>query len=116
MSTIDKNMNIMNIIEKKNKYNQLFDYYGCLLTTKQQEYFVNYYFEDLSLAEIASIYNVSRNAVHDQLHKIYDLLDYYEEKLQLVSKTNNYSKILDEYNNSSSEETRELINKLRSLE
>ena len=106
----------MNIIEKKNKYNQLFDYYGCLLTSKQQEYFVNYYFEDLSLAEIANIYNVSRNAVHDQLNKIYDLLDYYEEKLQLVSKTNNYNKILDEYNNSSSEETKELINKLRSLE
>jgi len=106
----------MNIIEKKNKYNQLFDYYGCLLTPKQQEYFVNYYFEDLSLSEIANIYNVSRNAVHDQLNKIYNLLDYYEEKLQLVSKTNKYTELLNQYDNSSSYETIELINKLRSLE
>lgn len=106
----------MNIIEKKNKYNQLFDYYGCLLTSKQQEYFVNYYFEDLSLAEIASIYNVSRNAVHDQLNKIYELLDYYEENLHLVSKHNEYNNILEQYENSDKEETKELINKLRSLE
>jgi RNA polymerase sigma factor (sigma-70 family) len=75
-----------NILEKKNKYNQLFDYYGCLLTVKQQEYFTSYYFDDLSLSEIASIYNISRNAVHDQLKKIYDLLDYYEENLHLFSK------------------------------
>ena len=106
----------MNIIEKKNKYNHLFDYYGCLLTTKQQEYFVSYYFEDLSLAEIANIYNISRNAVHDQLKKIYDLLDYYEEKLQLVSKNDEYDNILKQYENSSNDETKELINKLRSLE
>ena len=62
----------MDILEKKNKYNQLFDYYGCLLTQKQQEYFINYYFEDLSLSEIANMFNVSRNAVHDQLNKIYN--------------------------------------------
>ena len=60
----------MDILEKKNKYNHLFDYYGCLLTEKQQEYFTSYYFDDMSLAEIADIYNVSRNAVHDQLKKI----------------------------------------------
>ena len=116
MSTIDKNMNIMNIIEKKNKYNQLFDYYGCLLTTKQQEYFVNYYFEDLSLAEIASIYNVSRNAVYDTLNKIYSLLDYYEEVLCLSKKDNEINTILSKYEKSSNEEVLELINKLRSME
>lgn len=106
----------MNIIEKKNRYNQLFDYYGCLLTTKQQEYFVSYYFEDLSLAEIANIYNISRNAVHDQLKKIYELLDYYEEKLNLVSKNNKYNELLEQYDNSNNLEVKELINKLRSLE
>ena len=106
----------MNIIEKKNRYNQLFDYYGCLLTTKQQEYFVSYYFEDLSLAEIASIYNISRNAVHDQLKKIYELLDYYEEKLNLVSKNNKYNELLEQYVNSNNLEVKEFINKLRSLE
>ena len=27
--------NNMDILEKKNKYNHLYDYYGCLLTEKQ---------------------------------------------------------------------------------
>lgn len=106
----------MDILEKKNKYNQLFDYYGCLLTQKQQEYFINYYFEDLSLSEIANMFNVSRNAVYDQLNKIYNLLDYYEESLHLSSKSEEYNDILNQYKNSSSKEVNELINKLRSLE
>ena len=63
--------NNMDILDKKNKYNQLFDFYGCLLTEKQQEYFTSYYFDDMSLAEIADEHNISRNAVHDQLKKIY---------------------------------------------
>ena len=50
----------MDILEKKNKYNHLFDYYGCLLTVKQQEYFTSYYFDDMSLAEIADAYGVSQ--------------------------------------------------------
>ena len=106
----------MDILEKKNKYNHLFDYYGCLLTEKQQEYFTSYYFDDMSLAEIADIYNVSRNAVHDQLKKIYTLLDYYEEKLQFSLKDNKLNDILKQYENNSNSDIRELINKLRSME
>lgn len=106
----------MDILEKKNKYNHLFDYYGCLLTEKQQEYFTSYYFDDMSLAEIADVYNVSRNAVHDQLKKIYTLLDYYEEKLQLSLKDNKLNDILKQYENNSNSDIRELINKLRSME
>ena len=102
----------MDILEKKNKYNHLFDYYGCLLTEKQQEYFTSYYFDDMSLAEIADVYNVSRNAVHDQLKKIYSLLDYYEEKLQLSSRDNKLNDILKEYENNSNSDIQELINKL----
>lgn len=106
----------MDILEKKNKYNHLFDYYGCLLTEKQQEYFTSYYFDDMSLAEIADVYNVSRNAVHDQLKKIYTLLDYYEENLQLSLKDNKLNDILKQYENNSNSDIRELINKLRSME
>ena len=68
-------MNNMDILDNKNKYNQLFDFYGCLLTEKQQEYFTSYYFDDMSLAEIADEHNISRNAVHDQLKKIYTAVD-----------------------------------------
>lgn len=106
----------MDILEKKNRYNRLFDFYGDLLTDKQRTYFINYYFEDLSLSEIAEIYSVSRNAVHDQLNKIYDLLDYYESKLGLCFKHDRYEEVLNEYQDSNNKEILELINKLRSME
>lgn len=102
--------------EPGNKYNHLYDYYGCLLTEKQQEYFTSYYFDDMSLAEIADIYNISRNAVHDQLKKIYNLLDYYEENLKLSLKEKKYNEILNQYENNKNKDVQELINKLRGME
>ena len=62
-------------------YTVLFDIYGGLLTKKQQQYFKEYYFENLSLQEIADNYNVSRNAIYNQLRETKDLLNHYEEIL-----------------------------------
>ena len=62
-------------------YTVLFDIYGDLLTKKQQQYFKEYYFENLSLQEIADNYNVSRNAIYNQLRETKDLLNHYEEIL-----------------------------------
>ena len=56
-------------MDKKLYLVNLYDYYGVLLTEKQQQYFENYYFDDLSLGEIAENDNVSRNAVHGQLKR-----------------------------------------------
>lgn len=38
----------------------LFDFYGEILTDRQKEFFDLYYNEDLSLAEIAENYGISR--------------------------------------------------------
>ncbi len=51
-------------MDKKLYLINLYDYYGSLLTDKQQSYFENYYFNDYSLGEIAENDNVSRNEVH----------------------------------------------------
>lgn len=106
----------MDILEKKNKYNCLYDLYGSLLTPKQQEYYTSYYFEDLSLSEIASIYNISRNAVFDQLNKIYELLDYYESKLNLKAKTEKINDIISRYENTNNQEIKKIINELKDME
>ena len=43
----------------------LYDYYGELLSEDNKRYFEDYYFDNLSLAEIAENNNVSRNNIHD---------------------------------------------------
>ena len=47
----------------------LFDEYGQLLTQKQRDCFELYYHQDLSLAEIADELGISRQGVHDTLHR-----------------------------------------------
>lgn len=66
-------------------YVELFDYYGELFTDKQREYFMDYYFNNLTLQEIANNNDVSKNAVHKNLKDILKKLDYYESKLNLYS-------------------------------
>ena len=70
-------------MDKKIYLNNLYDYYGGLFTDKQQEYFEAYYFDDLSLSEIAENNGVSRNAVHGQIKIVEEKLLFYEEKLKL---------------------------------
>lgn len=60
----------------------LFDYYGELLTEKQQSYFKDYYFKNLTLSEISENENVSRNAVHKQIKDAENKLNHYETILK----------------------------------
>ena len=77
-------------------YNELYDCYKKLLTKKQQDYFENYYFENLSLSEIADTYHVSRNAVYKQLQITIKKLIEYEEKLNLYKNKKEIDPILEE--------------------
>ena len=79
--------------------NILFDLYGELLTDKQQMYFKDYYFNNLSYGEISTKYNVSRNAIYHQLQLIEKKLTFYEEKLKLYSKKQQLDDIIDLINN-----------------
>ncbi len=106
----------MDLLEKKNFYNSLFDYYQELLTAKQREYFQKYYFDDLSLSEIAEFYNVSRNAIHDQLQKVYQSLEAYEEKLGLFHQYQQRHEIYEEYLSTNNQKIIEMIEKLKNLE
>lgn len=64
----------------------LYDYYGDLLSDDNRRYFEDYYFDNLSLAEIAQNDNVSRNNVHKHLKSCEEKLLFYEEKLGLYKK------------------------------
>ena len=71
---------------KREEIIELYDIYGSLLTDKQRTYFEDYYYMDLSLAEIAENYNISRNAIHDQLKRVNEALINFESNLHLKSK------------------------------
>ena len=73
-------------------YTMLYDIYGDLLTEKQQIYFEEYYFKNLSLSELAEKYNISRNAIHKQIKETINKLENYELKLNIAKK----NKMLEE--------------------
>ena len=66
--------------------NNLFDLYGSLLTEKQQLYFQEYCFNNLSYGEISEKYGISRNAIFRQLKLIEEKLEEYEKNLKLYYK------------------------------
>lgn len=76
----------MTMLEKTTRINYLFDFYQALLTPKQREYMSLYYLDDLSLGEIADEYEVSRQAVYDNIKRTEAMLEEYEDKLQLFQK------------------------------
>ncbi len=73
-------------MENRNYLIILYDYYGELLDEDDKSYFEDYYFDNLSLAEVASNNNISRNAVHKHIKKVEEKLLFYENKLKLYEK------------------------------
>lgn len=73
-------------MEKFAKMALLADFYGPLLTDKQQDIWDLHYEQDLSLAEIAEIEHTTRQAVHDLIKRTEKILADYEEKLGLVAR------------------------------
>ena len=89
--------------------NNLYDCYSELLTSKQQMYFKDYYFDNLSYGEISLKYEISRNAVFHQLKLIENKLLFYEEKLKIYSKKEQISDIIKMIDN---KEAKRLLEKL----
>lgn len=73
-------------MEKNVKISMLCDLYGSLLTEKQFEFIDNYYNKDLSLSEIAENYNITRQAVRDNIKKGEKKLFEFEEKLMFMKR------------------------------
>jgi len=74
------------MLDKLLKISVLFDFYGALLTEKQQRCLEMHFLNDLSLSEIADQFGVSRQAIYDIVHRSEQVLEEYEKKLGLVER------------------------------
>ena len=74
-------------MDKHIEISMLWEIYGKLLTEKQYEVLNDYYNNDLSLSEIAENNNISRQGVRDLIKKGESKLFEYEEKLNIMKKT-----------------------------
>ncbi|MBQ4042848.1 MAG: DNA-binding protein [Clostridia bacterium] len=66
------------------RMSMLFDFYGDLLTDRQKEFYDLYYNEDLSLAEIAENYGITRQGVRDVIVRAEAYLTEVEDKTRLI--------------------------------
>jgi len=84
------------MVEKNIEISILSQIYKDILTEKQFEILDQYYNNDYSLSEIAENYNITRQAVRDNIKsgeaKLYDL----EHKLGLMKKSEKQQKIVED--------------------
>jgi predicted DNA-binding protein YlxM (UPF0122 family) len=101
--------------EKTNRMNALFEFYSTLLTEKQMNYIELYYADDFSLGEIAEEFDVSRQAVYDNIKRTEKILEDYERKLSLYSNYIVRGQIIDELREKYANETY-LLSKLDEIQ
>ncbi|WP_026570390.1 MULTISPECIES: putative DNA-binding protein [Sediminibacillus] len=108
------------MLEKTTRINFLLDFYQELLTPKQRNYMELYYLEDYSLGEISETFDVSRQAVYDNIRRTESMLEAYEDKLHLYKKFTARNQLLGQLEEAlqESQDTtlRGLVNSLKELD
>lgn len=88
LTSIGKSCMIPKVMQMEKFVEQtlLYDFYGELLTQRQQQVYESVVLEDYSLSEVAEDLRISRQGVHDMIRRVNKALEEYEEKLHLVEK------------------------------
>ncbi len=104
-------------IEQIIKVSQLYDFYSELLSQKQKQYLNDYFFNDLSLTEISENYEISKQAVSNNIKRTIIELEQFEEKLNLIKLNNERLFLLNEIKKlTDNEEILDYIEQLSKLE
>ena len=80
----------MKEIEEYIRYSTLFIYYKNLFSDKQKKYLEAYLEEDNTITEIAEAFNVTRQAVFDNIKRGCKQLEKYEDLLGIMSRDERY--------------------------
>lgn len=89
----------------------LIDIYGYMLTDKQKDALELYYFDDLSLAEIAENLGITRQGVRDSIKRGEETLIDLEEKLGYLKKIRKY----DDFIRNLKEQTKLIIDECKTI-
>ncbi len=89
----------------------LIDIYGYMLTEKQKDALELYYFDDLSLAEIAENLGITRQGVRDSIKRGEETLIDFEEKLGYLKKIRKY----DDFIRNLKEQTKLIIDECKTI-
>lgn len=81
----------------------LFDFYGDMLTERQKEFYDLYYNEDLSLAEIAENYDITRQGVRDVIVRAEGILTELEDKTGIIRRFQKMQEQLEIINSAADE-------------
>ena len=81
---------------KNLKVAELLDIYGNLLNEKQRTSLEFYYYDDLSLSEIAENIGVSRQGVRDVIKRAESFLFFAEQELKLLEKREAFFKTVNQ--------------------
>jgi predicted DNA-binding protein YlxM (UPF0122 family) len=107
----------MDILDKKIEIMELYDVYQNLLTKKQRDYVEAYYYDDMSITEISEEFEVSRNAVHDQLKRTVSKMKEFEAQMNIRFKMKKRSKLIEKIKVLNDQlELEELIEELEKVE
>ncbi len=82
------------IVAKDLRFSALLDMYGDVLTEKQRDVLDLYYNEDLSLSEIASNDEISRQGVRDSIKRGEETLLELDEKIGMSRVVDSYEELL----------------------
>lgn len=88
-----------NSLKEQYELTLLYDYYSGLLKESQREILADYYFNDMSLSEIADERGISRQGVHDTVKRCSKSLMEYEEIMGLAAKQKSIKKCIKSINN-----------------
>ena len=71
-------------LERRMRFNALYDLYHPLLTERQRDVYEMLYFSDLAPAEVAKSLGITRQAVHILVRRTMDRLDAIERDLKFA--------------------------------
>lgn len=87
----------------------LYDIYSNLLTEKQQTYFEDYYFNNLTLGELSENYNISRNGVYKQIKDAEEKLKNFENKLKIYDRNKQIDKLITDLDKNLKDKIKDLL-------